>query len=157
MVMKTMTKTYIGTEAKRGTHSGPDDLSWFKSIHGRSEMAVERLHKEYNRSTNYGRDPSMTKFATTFSRMEQIRRDKFIRYNEILTNGGTPKSTVSESMRITKKIVHWRDWFVQNTFDDREYAKATATKYLRMVYWVSYEHKVIDEWKNTGRYGLNWL
>ena len=54
-------------------------------------------------------------------------------------------------------LVHWRDWFVAVTYDDREYVKSTATKYLEMIYCVSYESKCIDEYKNTGRFGLKWL
>ena len=120
-------------------------------------MAVERVHKEYNKETNYGAHPSMAKFARVFAKMEQMRQDKCIRYEYLIAQGKPLDKPNRSSDGITEALIVCRDSFVQQTVDARDYDPIIAVKYLQDVYRVSYPQKVIDAWKRAGPKGLQWV
>ena len=108
-ILDKICKTYIvGSDGTRVSRSSAEELSWFQCIEARSEMAVERMHKEYNKPSNYGNHPMMSKFAKVFAKMELIRRDKCIRYERLIEECKVPNKRNRSSDKITASIVECR-------------------------------------------------
>ena len=145
-------------DKRKATHASPEELTWFDSIESKSEMAVEQMHRKYNKVTNYGSKPSMKKFATVFARMELIRRDQWKRYKNCFATGmSLPHTRGTHSKWIDRRVKEVRDAFVDHTFNHPEYDKEVAVTYLEDMYRALYPAKEVDQWKNAGRYVLRWL
>lgn len=142
----------------KGTHSSPDDISWFARVDTRSEMDVDRMHTEYNKVNNYGSKPGMKKFAASFAKMELVRRDKWLRYKNCIANRKPlPHTRKYKSDIINRRVMEVRNEFIDNQINNEDYIRKVSIKYLKDMYEAMYPAKNIEEWNASGRFGLRWL